>query len=148
MVTATAEHGATDLDNESIMPFPIPRLAILAIALGMAAPLAAQPAGTTADGDAGRKPLNLSLPREAIFPPGAMTRQDPTLRDNFRTPPRQDEAPDKAKPDQTRGEPTSAFDAPYGTGFEARRRGLGGRGGGGMGGGGFGGGGRGMGRGR
>lgn len=146
MVTATAEHGATDLDNESIMPFPISRLAILAIAFGMAAPLAAQPAGTAADGDAGRKPLNLSLPREAIFPPGAMTRQDPALRDNLRAPPRQDEAPDKATPDRTRGEPGRGFDAPYGTGFEARRRGLGGAGH--AGGGGFGGGGRGMGRGR
>lgn len=148
MVTPTAEHDATDLDNESIMPFPISRLTILAIAFGMAAPLAAQPAGTAADGDAGRKPLNLSLPREAIFPPGSMIRQDPTLRDNFRAPPRQDEAPDKATPDRTRGEPNGAFDAPYGTGFEARQRGLGSRGGGGMGGGGFGGGGRGKGRGR
>jgi hypothetical protein len=152
MVTAIAEHGATDLDNELIMPLPIPRLAFLAIAFGMAAPLAAQPAGTTADGNAGRKPLNLSLPREAVFSPGTMTRQDPTLRDNLRAPSRQDDASDKAWSDRMRSERGGAADAPYGTGFEARQRGLGGGGfgggNGGSGGGGNGGGGRGMGRGR
>ncbi len=140
MVTAIADHGATDLDNELIMPLPIPRLVLFAVAFGTTAQLSAQPAGTAADGDAGRKPLNLSLPREAVFPPDTMTRQDPTLRDNLRAPPRQDDARDKTAPD-----------APYGTGFEARQRGLGGRGlgSGGAGRGGFGGGGgRGMGRGR
>jgi hypothetical protein len=125
MVTATADHGPTDLENELIMPFPIFRPVFFAIALGMAAPLFAQQPGTTVGGDAGRKPLNLSLPREAAFPLGTATRQD--------------NAADKATPDRTRSEPDGTA-APYGAGFEARRRGLGGRG--------FGGGGRGMGRGR
>ncbi|MBI5784377.1 MAG: hypothetical protein HZA64_02875 [Rhodocyclales bacterium] len=152
MVTAMVEHDATDLDNELIMPFPIPRLVFLAMAFGLAAPVSAQQAGTPAAGDAGRKPLDLSLPREAVFPPGTITRQDPTLRDNLRAPSRQDDASDKATRDRARSEQDGATDAPYGTGFEARRRGLGGRGfgggSGGGGGGGFGGGGRGMGRGR
>lgn len=140
MVTAKAEHATTDLDDELIMPLPIPRPLIFAIVFGTTAQLAAQPADTASDGDAGRKPLNLSLPREAVFPPGTMTRQDPTLRDNLRAPSRLDNARDKTAPD-----------APYGTGFEARQRGRGGRGAGsgGAGGSGFGGGGgRGGGRGR
>jgi hypothetical protein len=148
--TAIVDDGVTDLDYELIMPFPVSRLAFLAIALGMAAPLAAQQAGAASESAAGRKPLNLSLPRETVFTPGAITRQDPTLRENLRAPSRQDDASDNAPPGRTGSEPDGAVDAPYGTGFEARRRGLGGRGfgSGGAGAGGFGGGRRGMGRGR
>ncbi len=152
MVTTSTEHGATDLDNDLIMPLPVRHSVFLAIVLAMSAPLAAQQAGTKADGEAVRKSLNLSLPREAAFPPGAMTQQDPTLRNNLRAPSRPADPSDNAMVGRTRNEAQDGqTNAPYGTGFEARQRGFGGGLGGGSGGGaggGFGGGGRGMGRGR
>jgi hypothetical protein len=153
MVTANPEHGATDLDNDLIMPRSIRHSVFLAFAVCLSAPLAAQQAATTVDGNSGRKPLNLSLPRDVAASPGAITRQYPTPRDNLRVPSQPADASDKATTDRRRSKPRDdAFDAPYGTGFEARQRGFGARGsGGGFGGGaggGFGGGGRGGGRGR
>lgn len=115
-------------------PSPFARLIYFAIALGMATPLAAQQA-TTTDDDVAPKPLNLSQPRGADSPPGNMSGRAPMPRD-------------KETPDRMRVEADEFTDARYGTGFEARRRGLGGRGFGGVGGRAAGGGGRGMGRGR
>jgi hypothetical protein len=130
------------------MPLPIRRFAFLAVALSLASPLMAQQDRAPADGKAGRKPLNLSLPREAVFPPGTVTRQDPTLRDNLRAPARPDDASDKAESDQAGRRQDGAADAPYGTGFEARQRGFGSGGFGGSAGGSPGGGRSGAGRGR
>jgi hypothetical protein len=143
-----AQHAITDLDNELIMPLPIRRFAFLAVALSLASPLMAQQDRVPADGKAGRKPLNLSLPREAIFPPGTVTRQDPTLRDNLRAPARPDDASDKAESGRAGRGQDGAADAPYGTGFEARQRGVGAGGFGGAPGGGQAGGRSGAGRGR
>jgi hypothetical protein len=139
------------------MSLSLRRLSVLAIAIGLSAPLAAQQAATTAERRApGQKPLNLSLPREAVFPSNSMTRQDPQLRDNVRAPSQSTTENAKALADETweqRQERLS--NAPYGTGFEARQRGFGGGSGSGSGGGaggglggGAGGGGHGMGRGR
>jgi hypothetical protein len=115
-------------------PNPFLRLIAFAIAIGMTTPLSAQQAAT-ADDDGGPKPLNLSLPRGTASPPGANSGRDSTPRD-------------KEMSGRTRLEADDVADARYGTGFEARRRGLGGRGFGRFGGGAAGGGGRGMGRGR
>jgi hypothetical protein len=144
MVTANPEHGATDLDNDLIMPRSIRHVLFLVTVLGLSAPLAAQQTGTAVAGETNSKPLNLSLPREAATSPDSTPRQDSTLHDNQRTPAQPVDANDKATTERRQNETRSQrLDAPYGTGFEARQRGLGGRGFGG----GFGGG-RGMGRGR
>jgi hypothetical protein len=136
MVTAGSHHAIANLDNEHIMSLQIRRFALLAIALSLATPILAQQPEAKAEREAGRKPLNLSLPREAVSPPTATTRPD--------------RIDDPSPMDQRWGERGDGNFAPYGTGFEARRRGMGGTGFGGNGGfgGGNGGGGRGGGRGR
>lgn len=148
MVTANTQYAIAYSDNELIMNLRSRQFAILAVALGLAAPVLAQTAAATTDGTAGSRPLNLSLPREAVYPSGTIIRQDPTLRDNLRAPSRSDEAAEKDDSERRGGKLDGAAAAPYGTGFEARQRGFGGHGqGGGSTGGGFGGG-RGAGRGR
>ena len=129
MVTSGRHHAIANLDNEYIMSLPIRRFSCLAIALSLAAPVMAQLPEARPEHEADRKPLNLSLPREAAFPPTATTREDPSPMD------------------QRWGNRGNDGFAPYGTGFEARRRGMEGGGFGGAGGRG-GGGGRSGGRGR
>jgi hypothetical protein len=143
------------------MSLSLRRISVLAVAIGLSAPLAAQQAATTAERhDVKQKPLNLSLPREAVRPSDSITRQDPKLRDNVNAPSQPTTGNDKPAADETWEQRHERMaNAPYGTGFEARQRrfgggfndgyggGYAGGAGGGLGGGG-GGGGRGMGRGR
>lgn len=74
-----------------------------------------------------RRPLNLSLPREAMVPPSAISQQDHPLRDNLRTPSRSTNGNDKTRPggvndEAQHGQSTTPR---YGTGYEARQRGFG-----------------------
>lgn len=110
------------------MSRPICRTAVLAVALLLSAPLAAQQAGATGADSLDRPPGNTT----GGAAPTAVTA---------------DRAP--AATTGARGERRDvALDAPYGTGFEARQRNFGLRGFGRGAGGAFGGGGRGGGRGR
>jgi hypothetical protein len=117
------------------------RLLLPAVGLLLAAPVAAQPAGKAKVDESGRRPLNLSLPREAVAPPSAVTQQDQHLRDNLRAPSGSADGKDPAQPEEASGEPQRGQVPipPYGTGYEARQRGFGGGFGGGSSGG-FGGG--------
>ena len=128
------------------MSLQIRRFLVLAIALGFAAPVPAQQPEAQAERETGRKPLNLSLPRDVLFPPTATTREDPTLRENLRTPSRADDAGSTAASRRSQDDRDDSGFPPYGTGFEARQRGGGAGGGGGGAGGSGGGGGRGRGR--
>jgi uncharacterized membrane protein YgcG len=108
--------------------------------LALCAPVAAQANERPAGEAASRRPLNLSLPREAVLPPNVLPGTDPQLEKNLRK-----QAPtvdESGNPDRGMFDSMSrpAVQAPYGTGFEARQRGMDTPGGfGGSAGGGFGG---------
>ncbi|MBU1237716.1 MAG: hypothetical protein KJ634_03765 [Gammaproteobacteria bacterium] len=127
MVTVRAEYGLTDLDNEINMSLSLRRLSVLVIAIGLSAPLAAQQTATTAERrDPGRKPLNLSLPREAVSPSDSTTRLDPKLRDNVSAPSQSATKNDQAADETWEQRQERLSNPPYGTGFEARQRRYGG----------------------
>ncbi len=127
MVTASAHHGFTDLDNEIVMSLSLRRLTVLVLAIGLSAPLAAQQTAATAERrDPEQKPLDLSLPREAVSPSSNTTRQDPKPRDDARVPSQSSAENDQAADETWEQRQERLLNAPYGTGFEARRRRFGG----------------------
>lgn len=114
-----------------IMPYRLYRLLVPAIGVFLAAPVAAQPAGRAKVDELGQRPLNLSVPREVVVPPSAISQQDHPLRDNLSAPSGSAEGKDKARPEGAGGESQDGQSATprYGTGYEARLRGFGSSGG-------------------
>lgn len=102
-------HAIANLDTQPIMSLPFHRLLLLTACLGPSAlVMAQQPDASTEAGD-NRKPMNLSLPREAPSTTAPVSREvQAASRPSTETRRHADDYP------------------PYGTGFEARRRGLGG----------------------
>jgi hypothetical protein len=123
MVTPRDHHAIANLDSESIMSLLIRRFVFIAAIPGLVSPALAQQS-SGAEGDAGRKPLNLSLPREASLPPPTFLREDPALRDNLRSPAATNQPEDAARRGRRGLDRDDGF-APYGTGYEARQRGGG-----------------------
>lgn len=98
------------------MSLPFLRILLLAACLGPSALVQAQQPEPSGDAGDNRKPMNLSQPREAPSTAAPATR----------------EVPDASRPSIENRRFADDY-PPYGTGFEARRRGLGGGMGGGFG---------------
>lgn len=124
MVTRNAEHG--DTRQRKVLNVIMKRrtcFTLLAGCFALCAPVAAQTNERPAGEEAGRRPLNLSLPREAIAPSRPLPGTDPQLERNLRREAPADD-PGDARRDASEGHSRPATLAPYGTGFEARQSGM------------------------
>jgi hypothetical protein len=66
------------------MPYASRCFIVLTSSLALSVPVMGQQGERARAGEAGRRPLNLSLPRDVVFPPGALVRPDPHLEKNVR----------------------------------------------------------------
>lgn len=102
-------------------------LILITSGLVLSLPAMAQQGERARSGETGRRPLNLSLPRDAVFPPAAMVRSDPRLDKNVSKDPeieRLREQERQRTEAMLREREQRSAGHPYGTGFEARQRGM------------------------
>lgn len=108
------------------MPYASRCFIALTSSLALSVPVMGQMGERARTGEAGRRPLNLSLPRDVVFPPGALVRPDPHLEKNVRPDPEMErlrEQEQRRTETMLRQREDRFAAQPYGTGFEARQRG-------------------------
>lgn len=111
------------------MPCPVLPFVVLAASLFLALPALGEPIDTIEPTATGMRPLNLSLPRAAAVQPDGMSAADVSLPRKLRQAPATATVivGESAGPKHDRRRFGEHAVPPYGTGYEARRYGAGGR---------------------